>query len=427
MHRWTRIAVDVVAYGVCALLTCAASSASGQTLAPQPVGRIRWQVDELGLESEPSRSQSPTPVAGPGQGVASSPRPTPPAKVPSIYDKIWRFATWYDNESNPAVEKVLFSGRFQYEYAALDADQGSHSEWNVRRMRFGPKITFLHKFTLHTEVEVNPQEADPFYLRLTDAYVQWSQSERFNLTVGKHGVLFTMDGSTSSKELLAIDRSNLSNNIWFPQEYIPGVGVSGKQAPWIYRGGIYSAGAMNKEFGEFTGSFFTLAVVGYDFARSLGAKKALVAGNYVYQDPDPENTFTRQLQNVGSLNFDLETDRWGLRADVSGASGYLGQSDLWALMAMPFFNVGSRLQLVGRYTFIESESPNGVRLATYESSVVSGRGDRYNEFYAGANYYFYGHKLKLQTGVQFADMDDSASDGGAYSGVAWTTGLRVGW
>ena len=31
------------------------------------------------------------------------------------------------------------------------------------------------------------------------------------------------------------------------------------------------------------------------------------------------------------------------------------------------------------------------------------------------NYYFYGHKLKLQTGVQFADMQDRANDGGAYS------------
>ena len=45
----------------------------------------------------------------------------------------------------------------------------------------------------------------------------------------------------------------------------------------------------------------------------------------------------------------------------------------------------------------------------------------------GANYYFYGHKLKLQTGVQFADMNDRANDGGEYSGVSWTTGLRVGW
>jgi phosphate-selective porin OprO/OprP len=51
----------------------------------------------------------------------------------------------------------------------------------------------------------------------------------------------------------------------------------------------------------------------------------------------------------------------------------------------------------------------------------------YNELYGGANYYFYGHKLKLQSGVQFADMNDRANDGGAYSGVSWTTGLRIGW
>ena len=74
-----------------------------------------------------------------------------------------------------------------------------------------------------------------------------------------------------------------------------------------------------------------------------------------------------------------------------------------------------------------SEDPNGVRFGTYESRLVPGRGDEYNELYLGANYYFYGHRLKLQTGVQWADMNDRANDGGEYSGVAWTTGLRIGW
>jgi phosphate-selective porin OprO and OprP len=82
---------------------------------------------------------------------------------------------------------------------------------------------------------------------------------------------------------------------------------------------------------------------------------------------------------------------------------------------------------VGRYTFIDSASPNGVRLATYESRVVPGRGDEYKELFLGANYFFYGHKLKVQTGVQWADMNDRANDGGEYSGVSWTTGIRVGW
>lgn len=59
--------------------------------------------------------------------------------------------------------------------------------------------------------------------------------------------------------------------------------------------------------------------------------------------------------------------------------------------------------------------------------MVTGRGDRYNEVYAGANYDFYGHKLKLQSGAQWADMRDRAHDGGEYAGLSWTTGLRIGW
>ena len=184
---------------------------------------------------------------------------------------------------------------------------------------------------------------------------------------------------------------------------------------------------MNREFGEFTGGTTTLGVLGYDFAPKLGVREALLTGNYVYQNPDRDNTFTRQLEHIGSINFRFEDTRWGARADLSTAAGYLGQSDMWAFQGMPFVNVTPKFQIVGRYTFIESDEPNGVRLATYESRVVPGRGDEYNELYLGANYYFYGHRLKLQTGVQFADMNDRANDGGEYSGVAWTTGLRVGW
>ena len=82
------------------------------------------------------------------------------ATAQSTYDDIWRFAEWYRNDGNETVQSVLLSGGFQYEFAAVGADQGR-------------------------------------------------ASDVFALTVGKQGVPFTMDGSTSSKELLTIDRSNL--------------------------------------------------------------------------------------------------------------------------------------------------------------------------------------------------------------------------
>jgi phosphate-selective porin OprO/OprP len=347
--------------------------------------------------------------------------------APSIYDKIWRYAEWYNDKDNPLIQSFRFTGRFQLDYALVEADQGNHDEWNIRRFRLGGDAKLFREFTLHSEVDLNPQEPHPVYQRLTDMYVAWSRSQDFRITMGKHSAPFTMDGSTSSRELVAIDRSNLANNLWFPQEYIPGISVSGRPGQWRYWAGVYSSGAANKEFGEFNGGAFLLTMVGYDFGKILHVKQAVLAGNYVYNEPDVNNTFTRSLHQIGSLNFSLDTGKWGLRTDLAAGSGYLGQSDLWGAMLMPFYSITDHFQLVARYTYLKGEHPNSVRLAAYENIVVPGRGDEYNEFYLGLNYYFYGHKLKLQTGVQYAQMRDQAGDGGAYRGWAWTTGLRISW
>ena len=349
-------------------------------------------------------------------------------KQPSTYDKIWaNFTDWYNNKEHPVVQRVLFTGRFQHDLAVVEADQGDWRESNIRRVRFGTRVTMFRDFLVHAEAEVNPQERNPFYMRLTDAYVAWQKNPKAVITVGKQSIPFTQEGATSSRELVTIDRSNLANNIWFTQEYMPGVSLSGRAAPWIYRGGIYSSGAMNREFGRFDGGMFTLALLGYDFAKTLGVREAVLTGNYLYQHPHANNTFTKRFEHIGSVHFRLDEPKWGVRTDVSKTAGYLGQHDVLGVMLMPYFNATSKLQIVYRYTYLDSDGPNGLGLAAYESRVVRGSGDRYGENYAGVNYYFYGHRLKLQSGVAFADMRDSANDGGAYSGTSWVTGLRVGW
>ena len=346
---------------------------------------------------------------------------------PSTFDNIWKFADWYENDDNSVLQSLQFSGRFQLDYALVDADQGHHTEWNLRRLRLGAKAKLFRQFTLHGEVELNPQEADPVFNRITDLYFQWNKSARFEVTIGKHAAPFTMEGSTSSKELLTIDRSNLTNNFWFTQEYLPGLSVSGAPQNWKYQVGVYSTGEADRFFGAFNGSVFGLFVVGYDFAKRLGVDQAVLAANYVYQDPDEDNTFTRDLENILSINFELDAGNWGLRTDLAAATGFEEQSDLWGTMVMPFYNISDDLQFVGRYTFVASQDVNGVRLNRYERQLVPGLGDRYNEIYFGVNYYFYGHTLKLQSGIHYADMRDRADDGGAYSGVAWTTGFRMSW
>jgi phosphate-selective porin OprO and OprP len=349
------------------------------------------------------------------------------AKPESVYDRIWKFREWYRNEDNRVIQRLRFRGRYQQDFATVDADQGDHEEWNVRRLRMGLQATMFGSLLLHAEVDLNPQEANPVYVRFTDLYAEWSTRPELVVTVGKQGISFTVDGATSSRDLIAIDRSNLTNNIWFTEEYLPGLSVSGTSDQWVYVVGAYSAGARNKELGEFSGGGVTLGSLGYDFAKSMDAREALASVNYVYQNPDPDNTFTRPFQHIVSVTFRLEKTRWGLRSDLSAASGYYTQSNVWGVMMMPFVNITPKLQVVGRYNFLDSRDPNGIRLQTYEDRVVSGRGDEYHDAYVGANYYFYGHQLKLQTGVQFADLQDRANDGGAYSGVSWVTGVRLGW
>ncbi len=377
-----------------------------------------------------------------GAACAGTPQATAPSPdaFKSLCDDVWGSAVLYKSSSNPYIQKIAFTGRAQFDYAWLNGD-GVQSpgpaesdvkfhDLNTRRLRAGIKAQFLNDFTAHAEAEFQPEDA-PLYQRITDAYIGWSPCDEFGIKVGKQGMGFTLDGKTSSKELLTIDRSNLSNNLWFTNEYIPGVTFSGTIGKWSYNTGVFSQGEEDKEFGDFDGGTSWLASVGYDLSSELGADEAVLALDYVYNEDTPTSPalFTnRTLEHVVSLNFLMEKDDFGFRGDVSTGSGYANQADVWGFTLMPYYNFTDKLQGVFRYTYLHSNDDNGVRFARYESNPMSGaRGDEYQEAYLGLNYYLYGHKLKLQTGLQYVTMNDDANDGGEFDGLAWTTGLRISW
>ena len=345
----------------------------------------------------------------------------------SRFDRHWSRVQLYTGSSDSPVQSVSSSGRFQVDLAGLYSRDQKFSDTDLRRFRFGFRVDFRNRIRVHAEAEYDPDGGNLGYKRLTDTYVAWLPNDAVRFTLGKHGAAFTMDGQTSSKELITIDRSALTNNFWFTEEYVPGLSVSGEKSGIQYSVGVFSSGAKDREFGDFSGGEFVLATIGYDFAEKLGANEALLRFNFVDNEPDPANSFTRPLERVHSLNFSYAEDRWGMRSDLSTAKGYLGQSDLWGLMLMPFYNLTDKLQFVARYTSLDSDDANGIRFGRYERALEAGRGDEYREIYFGINHYWYGHKLKIQSGVQYVDMDDLAADGGAYAGWAWTTGFRISW
>ena len=96
---------------------------------------------------------------------------------------------------------------------------------------------------------------------------------------------------------------------------------------------------------------------------------------------------------------------------------------------IPSVYIADGLQLVARYQFANADGNDGLRVQSrYERLAPEltdgGRGDQYQAGYLGLNYYLYGHKLKLMTGIEYASMQGEA-DGGDYEGWTWFTGVRM--
>ncbi len=366
-------------------------------------------------------------VAGDSAATAAAKNPAAAVapKEESIYDKIWSLTTLYKNKDSSFIQEISLSGRAQFEYFAVDSDQGNADDWEVRRLRQGVKIKFFDKWLLHAEADFNAENPNPFYNKLTDALLQYTHSDALIFTLGKQSVKFGLDGGTSSKELITIDRSNLANNLWFTEEYAPGVSLAGKKNGWQYFLGWFTSDG-NPEFGEFDAGTFLLGSVGYDFAKQLNADKALLRLDYVYQQEDSGNIATRPFGDIGSLNFNYQKGKFGLGTDVKAGKGYGSQGDIFGIQIMPSYYLTDKVQLVTRYTHMNGDD-NSIRFARYENRVVTGKGDQYDEFYAGLNWYLYGHKLKFQTGVQYAMMEDGRNDGGEYDGWQVVSGIRISW
>lgn len=345
----------------------------------------------------------------------------------SVFDNVWSYAILYEDEDNRFIQKIALSGRLQPDSAWFDADEGHFNDELWRRFRFGFKSDVFWNWVVHLEGDFNlNNKLGEMYTRLTDAYIGWSPTDNLTIKALKQSAGFTLDGATSSKKLLTMQRNNLTNNLWFTSEYFTGLLAKGDIGPnWSYQAGVFSSDGSD-ELSQFEASYFTLASLGYHFIDSSKLDKGLIRVDYVYNDEDV-NADTRDFSQVLSLVTQWEIGPWGLWTDISAGKGYAEQSDVWGMALLPFYNFNKHIQTVLRYTYISSKDDNGLRLGRYEREIVEGRGNEYNEIYGGINIYFYGQKFKWQTGLQYTTMEDDADDEGKYEGWGLSTGLRLYW
>lgn len=339
------------------------------------------------------------------------------------FEDAWDFADLYDNEQG---DYLKLSGRLQLDSTWVDSDQGDFNDTLWRRFRFGFKGKY-GEFKVALEADVNLNDSlDDAYNRLTDANVSWSLDKDTELKFLKQSAGFTLDGKTSSKKLLTPQRNNLTNNLWFTSEYFTGVSLKSKLADgWSYKTGLFSSDGSD-EISISDASYFALFSTRKKLAKNTLWDKGEVSFDYVYNDTHEEGK-TRDFSQVISTSSQFKQKNWGLQSDISWGKGDLGQSDIFGVVVMPTYQQSEKIQWVARYTYLNSSEDNGVRLGKYENKVVSERGDKYQEVYAGVNWFLNDHKLKLQAGLQYAKMDDNANDGGAYDGWGFTVAMRSYW
>lgn len=362
---------------------------------------------------------------------------------PNAFDQLWGHATLYKDDLNPILEEFKLRGRYQGQYWDTDADQGSQSNWEDRRSRFGFDAKLLDKkMELRADFQSNDGFSD-FYDGLVDAYVRWKPKSWLSITAGKTKPLIGQyDWLESTNTQPTFERSQIFNQLGINRA--AGLTVEGTQDDFSWRAGIYtnstpattadpitkiSSGAFGDgEFGDFTGGVSYSLGVGYDFKHLLAIEKADFKLDWLHSERETGDLVLNKYDDILSATFSVKQEAAALVIEAFHASGGDGtNSNVFGFYLEPTYDIiPKKLQLVGRYSYANSEGPLGIVGQTrYEKKMATHKalGDAYQSVYGGVQYFIYGDKLKLMAGAEWARLENKTA--ASYDGLTLLTGIRL--
>lgn len=347
---------------------------------------------------------------------AKNPAPASQASDTSAYDDIWDALSLYKSDSG-FVNEFRVIGRYhgQIHLAEGEGDADS-SFWEHRRMRAGFRVSMLEKeLTLNAEYQWNDLPAQ-YDSEMTDVYLEYKpKKDGINFRIGKWQPHFGYEFGTTSREIITFERTAFVNSLGI--NFTPGVRVGGKHGKFSWSLAGFS-NLTDEYYGSFDGGASVLATVGYDISEVTGWDKSDLRLDYFHSDHEAGDNRLAGFDDAVSLSFQGKKGAVGLNTDVILSQGSSG--DVVHLMLMPTYDITEKLQGVLRYSYSTGSESDTLRpLRRYESFLDAPRGDEYHSVYLGLNYYLYGHKLKLMTGVEYSHMDGEkdADSFTAYSGI----------
>lgn len=355
---------------------------------------------------------------------------TTAGKEESVFDKIWSLATLYKNKENPIIQELKLRGRYQGQYHWLDSDQGNEDDWENRRSRFGFDAKLFNQFAIRLDAQSN-DDWDPFYDALVDAYIKWTPSESFSLTLGRQkpqiGYYDFLQSTATQQD--TFERSQIFNQLRVDR--VTGAVVEGKAGIFSYQAGIYS-NEIDQEFGSFDGGIAYGAGFGFDLSKTLGTKKADLRFDWLHSEQDENATTLDRYEDLFSATFWVKEGPFHVVTELFYATGGdTGWGDAFGFYVQPSYDIiKDKLQLVARYSFSTGDGADSIQgQSRYERRAPeltgSGRGDQYNAIYGGIQYFIYGQKLKFLAGAEYASLDGGSDGDGDFDGWTFLTGVRL--
>ena len=358
----------------------------------------------------------------------------------STYDRIWSLPVLYKDPHNPYLQELAVQAQLQTQYAHGTNGDGSYGSENlsdacrwgdteVRRFRLGLKALLFNNLKFHSLLDLYPDLTPRVYQRIAEMYFTYAPCDAFNWATGKTELKFTREQEVSSRDILPFERSQLVNMFYGGElsgTWISGKGIAGG---WLYELGAYSNQRVD-EFTYFQGGAMILAKTGYNYTQGSGFDYAQVEFHYLHNtDPgyaaDPGDLASPLFSKCFALANDLTKGRASLATECFWGDGR-GRPNVGGVTAMPSYFLMEKLQLVTTFQVAASSGDNGISLPTrYELQVPGGKtmnGDAYFAGYAGLNYYFYGHKLKVMSGVKYSHLTGGLND---FNGWTWLAGFRT--
>lgn len=333
---------------------------------------------------------------------------------PALFSSIWKVPKLYSDNDNPHVQSFSLVGRYHGQYWSVESEGKRDNGWENRRIFLGFNTKFFRQFTLEAQITIN-DDFSPLYESLYDAFIKWENSaDNFEISIGRLDYVYTgMERTTSSKKIKTMERALLVNQV-MPGEVI-GTYVKGKSNSLSYQTGLFS-GSIEDEFTSFKGGFAALLGVGY--AVPLFYETGTLHLDYLYNNGNEDNNAFKPYENIVSLWHQGQKGPLGIDVDFTMATGIDDTSDVLGLTLLPTYDLAhsvllseDKLQLALRYHYASSSDEHGLKFnKRYEQEVASGKGDAYNSYYLGLNYYIYQQKLKFMAGVEYFDMAGVADD-----------------